>query len=236
MTETIQHSLYVLKQPVFVLYLDAESAFHFVLTELLVKDLFNCNTTGQCLLYLNNRFQSRQTVIDWGGQLLGPVNDEQGLEQGGVSSSDHYKIFGKQLATAQQSKLGVQLGNQTISGIGQADDTLLLSNNIQSLHHLLLMTLVFCKKYQVKLCAEKTKLQVFSTKQTDDIAEYQMKTFSMKIEGEDIKFVDSAEHVGIVRSTAGNLPTILARFTTNKKALGAVLLNDRTSSQRNHIK
>ena len=75
----------------------------------------------------------------------------------------------------------------------------------------------------MKLCAEKTKLQVFSTRQTDDIAEYHTKTFSMKIEGEDIKFVDSAEHVGIVRSTAGNLPTILARFTAHKKALGAVL-------------
>ena len=34
------------------------------------------------------------------------IIDEQGLEQGGVSSSDLYKIFGKeQLASAQESKL-----------------------------------------------------------------------------------------------------------------------------------
>jgi hypothetical protein len=64
LTETIQHSLYTLKLPVFVLYLDAQSAFDVVLSELLVRNLFNCNTSGHSLLYLNNRFQNRQTFID----------------------------------------------------------------------------------------------------------------------------------------------------------------------------
>jgi hypothetical protein len=36
-------------------------------------------------------------------------------------------------------------------------------------------------------------------------------------------FTDSAEHVGLVRSTSGNLPTLLARITAHKNALGAVL-------------
>ena len=41
---------------------------------------------------------------------MGPIIDECGLEQGGVNSSDFYKIFGKeQLATAQLSELGVRI-------------------------------------------------------------------------------------------------------------------------------
>ena len=65
---------------------------------------------------------------------MGPINDEQGTEQGGVNSSDLYKIFGKeQLSLAQKSSLGVNLGNLTISGIGQTDDTALLSNSIHKL-------------------------------------------------------------------------------------------------------
>ena len=124
LTEAIQHSLYTLKQPCYILFLDAQSAFDVVLTELLVRNLFNCNTSGHSLLYLNNRFENRQTCIDWDGHLMGPVHDQRGLEQGGVSSSDFYKIYGKeQLSTAQDSKLGVSLGNLTVSGIGQADDT-----------------------------------------------------------------------------------------------------------------
>ena len=224
LTETIQHSLFTLKQPVFTLYLDAETAFDIVLTELLVKNLFSCNTSGQALLYLNNRFQNHRTYIDWDGQLMGPIVDQQGLEQGGCSSSDFYKIFGReQLTTAQLSELGVPLGKLTVSGIGQADDTVLVSNNIQSLQFLLLLSQQFCKKYHVKLSAVKTKLQAFSTKQTRNIAEYYMETNPISIDGKVIKFDTSAEHVGMVRSVTGNLPGILERFKAHKKALGAVL-------------
>ena len=67
LTETIQHSLHVLKLPVFTLYLDAESAFDVVLAELLIKNLFHCKTVGHPLLYLNHRFQNRQTYVDWCG-------------------------------------------------------------------------------------------------------------------------------------------------------------------------
>ena len=96
LTETIHHSLYVLKQPAYILYLDAQSAFDVVLTELMIKNLFNCGTTGHSLLYLNNRSVSRQTFIDWDHQIMGPIFDQRGLEQGGVSSSEMYKVFGKE--------------------------------------------------------------------------------------------------------------------------------------------
>ena len=104
----------------------------------------------------------------------------------------------------------------TISGIGQADDTGLLSNCIHSLQYLLQLSQTFCKKYGVSICAEKTKLQVFTTKNTEEIAQYCMKTSPISIDGEKVEFSDSAEHVGIVRSTAGNLPVILARIIAHK--------------------
>ena len=45
----------------------------------------------------------------------------------------------------------------------------------------------------------------------------------LEINGDRIDFVDSAEHVGMLRSTAGNHVTILDRINTHKKAIGAVL-------------
>ena len=224
LTETIQHSLHTLKKPIFILYLDARSAFDVVLKELLIKNLFSSNTVGHSLLYLNNRLENRQTFIDWEGQLMGPINDEQGLEQGGVNSSDFYKIFGKeQLETAQASKLGIPLGPLTISGIGQADDTALVSNRIQALFYLLHLTLIFCSKYNVQLSSEKTKLQVIYNKDMSQEIDYIKSTNPILINGEVIKFVDTTEHVGMTRSTTGNLPTILDRVISHRKALGGVL-------------
>ena len=202
LTETIQHSLYSLKKPIYILYLDAESAFDVVLKELLIRNVFPCNTDGQELLYLNNRLENRQTLLDWEGQLMGPIVDHRGLEQGGVSSSDFYKIFGKeQLATAQKSGLGVKLGVLTISGIGQADDTALVSNNLQSLQFLLQLSQNFCSKYHVKLSAEKTKLQVYFTKNMDAVVKYAKMTNPITINGKKVDFVDCADHVGLARSS-----------------------------------
>ena len=52
----------------------------------------------------------------------------------------------------------------TISGIGRADYTAMLSNDIFKLLLLLNLTEEFCKRHHVKLCADKTKLQVYATK------------------------------------------------------------------------
>ena len=53
----------------------------------------------------------------------------------------------------------------------------------------------------------------------------------IKINNIPIEFSKSAEHVGILRSTEGNGPTILARIAAYKRALGAVL---HVGMARNH--
>ena len=52
--------------------------------------------------------------------------------------------------------MGVELRDTIVSAIGQADDTVLLSNNIYDVNNLLSLTFDFCSKYQVELCPEKT--------------------------------------------------------------------------------
>ena len=229
LTECIQHSLYVAKKPLFALYLDAKSAFDNVLRHILIRNLFICGTSPGSINFINNRLDSRKTMVDWDKHLMGPINDGKGVEQGGANSSDYYKIFGKpQLDLAQSSNLGVSLpGNVTISAIGQADDTILTSNNIHALQCLLQLTLHFCAKYNVELCVEKTKLQVFATSDLGPTIDHLMDTSPVNIKGEYIDFVNykelGAEHVGIVRCSSGNLPHILSRLTSHKNRMAAVM-------------
>ena len=223
LTESIQHSLFTLKKPLYVLYLDAQSAFDVVLHELLIRNLHFSGTTGQALRYINNRLQNRQTYIEWDGSLMGPIFDQCGLEQGGASSSEFYKIFSRdQLAMAQDSKLGVALGNLSASAIGIADDTALVANDILSLKLLLYLTSIFCSKYNVKLCASKTKLQIFSTK-TTKVNSSSPGSEIIHIDNDAVEKADFADHVGILRSPLGNQPTIMARISAHKKAMAAVL-------------
>ena len=230
LTESIQHSLHVAKNPLFALYLDAKSAFDNVFREFLIRNLFLCGTTEASTMFINTRLESRQTIVDWDKQHLGPIHDQKGVEQGGINSGDYYKIFGKpQLDLAQRSGLGVELpGSKNVPSIGQADDTILTSNNIHALQCLLQLTLHFCQKYNVELCVEKTKLQAFATPDLLAAVEHIKSTSPININGKKIEFVSSsvqggAEHVGIIRSETGNFPHILSRLASHKKSMGAVM-------------
>ena len=90
LTETIQHSLYVDFQPVFVLLLDAKSAFDKILRELVIRAAFLAGSRGEGLIFLDNRLKNRKTFVEWNKTLMGPILDKLGVEQGGVNSDRLY--------------------------------------------------------------------------------------------------------------------------------------------------
>ena len=69
--------------------------------------------------------------MEWDHKILGPIEDDLGFEQGGISSGDLYTVYnGDQLSIANGSKLGADLDGEEVSAIGQADDVVLLSHDI----------------------------------------------------------------------------------------------------------
>ena len=73
------------------------------------------------------------------------------------------------------------------------------------------------------LAPEKTKLIAFAAPRHKTIVEFSKSTSKLVIKNREIKFSDTAEHVGIIRSSSGNLPHILDRVSAHRKALFAVL-------------
>ena len=84
LTETVQFSLNVSKQPVYALFLDAKSAFDRVVPQRLIRNLFLAGTNDQRLLHIDQRLKSRRTYCEFDKQMMGPIIDTRGLEQGGV--------------------------------------------------------------------------------------------------------------------------------------------------------
>ena len=161
-TEAIQHSRFNSKLPIYLLILDAKSAFDSVVIPYLVRNLYSSGMDGHSVLYMENRLANRTTYCEFDKVLVGPIYDQQGLEQGGVSSSDCYKLYNNEILTlTNQSGLGVALDSSEdlkIAAVGQADDTALISNNLLKLHLLLYLVLEYCKKYNGQLTYSKTKL------------------------------------------------------------------------------
>ena len=70
------------------------------------------------------RLMHWKTFYEWDHKVLGPIHDQQGIEQG----------------------LGVPLHDLDVASIGQADDCVLLADNISSLKNLLTLTMDYYKK------------------------------------------------------------------------------------------
>ena len=129
----------------------------------------------------------------------------------------------EQLNTAQSSSLGINIAHIQIAAIGQADDAVLLSSDIYCLSNLLSLTMTYCSLYHVQLSHEKTKLQVFAPAKLQQSVQYWTLASPISIDNQFIEFVDTAEHVGVLRSVSGNQPHILKRICSHKRALSAVL-------------
>ena len=224
LTEAINFSLFSAKKPVFLLLLDAKSAFDMMPKENIIVNAYKAGTCDQGLLYLNNRLGNRLTFCEWNKALMGPIHDKRGVEQGGINSDRLHKLANNnQINVAQNSMLGVNLGSSTISIIGQADDSALVANDIHSLNNLLLLTLEYCEEYSVTLVPEKTKLLAFCPPGSELLVEYAKIISPVAINGISINFSESAEHVGVVRSIHGNRPNILARLSAHRSSVFALL-------------
>ena len=225
-TELIQHSLNTLKEPAYFLFLDAKSAFDRVLPELLIRQLYLAGMDGNSTVLLNNRLVNRHTYLDWNRTLMGPIKDELGLEQGGSNSSEFYKIYSNEnLISAQKSQQGINLGaylgaSQIISAIGLADDTVLAANKLSNLSNILFLVQNYCRKYGVTLSHDKTKLMVIAS---NNKAGLNTEAYNpINIDDHTIEFSDQAEHVGVIRSTEGNMPHILNRICAHRKAIHGI--------------
>ena len=193
-TEAVLQGLHVNKEPVYTLLLDALSAFDRVIIEHAVTCAYLAGTVDEGLVYLDNRLRSRRTFIQWENELMGPICDTRGVEQGGCASDRVYRLVNnEQLETAQRSELGLDLGlaisssgaleRQTLSAVGQADDVALISSDLNSLKALLYLTKLYCDKYMVKLVGTKTKLLVFTTKQCEMKAKVELAINNIEVDG-----------------------------------------------------
>ena len=226
LTETIQHSLFVLKKPIFVLLLDAQSAFDKILCELVIRAAFLAGTEGEALIYLNNRLRNRKTFIEWNKKLMGPICDKLGVEQGGVNSDRLYKLANNaELLITQDSKLGVQLCPSVhVASVGQADDVALVSSCIFKLQGLLHLAMEYASNYHIQMVPEKTKLLCYVPNGQEGIAEYWQTACPLTMAGLRIPFSLQADHVGILRnSSPGNMASVLARVTAFNRSLHAVM-------------
>ena len=149
--------------------------------------------------------------------MLQSLNDLLGV---GVNSDTIYRLCNNtQLLTAQN----LNLKSSVVSSIGYEDDSALMSDSLPKLAGLLHLTKEYCRQFHVELVPEKTKLLAFCPPQLSSELYLHKIRNQVIMGGKVLEFSSSAEHVGILCFTDGNMANILARLSAHTRAIMSVL-------------
>ena len=95
----------------------------------------NGKEADQSLIYLANRLANRKTYLHYGHEIMGPITDNAGVEQGGICSGDEFQLITNTETDALNgSNLGVDLGHSSIAAITAANDEVVLSESHMALN------------------------------------------------------------------------------------------------------
>ena len=129
-----------LKKNCFTCTLDGDSAFEVVNRPIQKREIFAEGEEGALWQFTNASYDNTKCQMKLEGKLSRKTQEELGVRQGHIKSSDHYKTYvSPALASIDSSNLGYWIGPICVSVSGVADDVCLLSDapdRLQQLLHL----------------------------------------------------------------------------------------------------
>ena len=136
-------------EPLKLVTLDACKAFDVVWQESLLRKIYNAGIHGKLWLCLSNLYSGAQSAVKWQGIVSPSFEIRQGVRQGGILSTLHYKLYNNDLLHLLEFlKAGMSIGHIDCSCPTCADDVALLAKFFLCLQLLLIVVKFFiCREH-----------------------------------------------------------------------------------------
>ena len=138
-----------IKKQMFRATLDAQKAFDVVNHEVLLRNIFFDGITGPDKHLLESMYSEMSSCVKWKGLHSRVFNLQQGVRQGGILSTGHYKRYNNPLLLQLEDQhTGVQIGNINIPHTTCAHDVALLSHLRKEMSSILKTVEDYSNKYR----------------------------------------------------------------------------------------
>ena len=143
--------------PLKLVTLDACKASDVVWQDFLLRKLYNTGIHGSLWFSLSNLYSGAVSVVKWQGNMSPPIDIKQGVRQGGILSTMHYKLFINDLLLLLQ-RLGVEMfiGHIYCSSPTCADDVALQATVLVCLQLLLCVVKYYTDRERYGINARKS--------------------------------------------------------------------------------
>ena len=114
--------------PIYIAFLDAKSAFDVVSHDSLLRKLFHAGVKGVSWSLIHSLHAEAESVVKWNGAYSDVFKVDQGVRQGGILSTDLYKLYDNGLFDRLQlTGVGCHIGEISCVVPGCADDAAVLA-------------------------------------------------------------------------------------------------------------
>ena len=202
--------------PLKLVTLDACKAFDVVWQDSLLRKIFNIGIGGSLWTCIKNLYEGAQTKVKRSGHVSPPFEIRQGVRQGGILSTLHYKLFNNDLLVLlQKLRVGVSIGHIDCCAPTCTDDVALLAATIILLQ--IIASVVFyyiCREHYTMNALKSAEVVLNDAYTTDE---------GTVILGDDwIDQSPSEVHLGIDRNAKGQVD-IAARVQTGRRTMYAMM-------------
>lgn len=185
------------QKPLYVAFLDVKAAFDVVSHDSLLRKLFHVGVEGTNWTLIHSLHHGAESVIKWKGTYSETFEVHQGVRQGGVLSTDLYKLYGNNLfERLQMPGIGAHIGEISCVAPACADDMVLVSDKKDSLQSLVNIAVDHsCMEHYLLQPVKSVLLEILLGLKNKDPEDT---LITMK--EQNMPLVQQTMHVGILRS------------------------------------
>ena len=170
--------------------LDAAKAFDVVWQVSLLRKIYHEGVDGTLWLTLSCMYSNAITSVKWGPHISSSFPIKQGVRQGGILSTTHYKLFNNGLLhTMDESGLGASIGCFKCGAPTCADDVAVLGNKVFYVRCMVEIVRGYCRLERYTIHPQKSEEVVLNCEK-DSQSEVEIKCGN-----EPIKKVKSTMHL-----------------------------------------
>lgn len=208
------------KKKIFTAFIDFSKAFDSVWRVGLLRKLIENGITGKFFKIIKNMYGNIKSCVSFNGQESLFFNCQIGVRQGENLSPALFAIYLNDLENylneRQSNGITLRINEDPetflkILLLLYADDTVIITDNAESMHECLLRFSEYCRTWKLKINTEKSKIVIFGSKRATHI---------FNVDGNNLEIVDSYKYLGTIFSKSGSFLTARTHITEQaRKAL-----------------